>query len=290
VALPRGLPVVDHHCHLSPDGEGIRAAERFRSAGGTHLFLATQNYARSTPTSLDDYERQFRTTELLARQVHEGTGVVVYPVVAPYPVDLVEASRSLGVAPALELHRSALDLAGRWVRERRAVALGEVGRPHFSIPPEIAEASGEAFRHALTVARDVGCPVVVHSDDLDRDGYAKIASEARAAGLPVERVVKHYARHRVDAQESSGVVPSYLARRELVRDVAGDPAPWFLETDFLDDPARPGAVLDLATVPRRARALSEANPEASDRLWNPFVRSVQRVYGWSPEVADGGAP
>jgi TatD-related deoxyribonuclease len=170
------------------------------------------------------------------------------------------------------------------------VALGEVGRPHFPVSPEISAGGTAVFHHALKVAREVGCPVVVHSADLDPAGYAELGAEARKAGLPPDRVVKHYARQRIDPSNAAGVVPSYLARRELVRDVANDPAPWFLETDYLDDPARPGAVLDLTTVPRRARALSEGDAAAGDRLWNPFVRSVERVYGWRPEVDPGATP
>ena len=286
--LPRGLPIVDHHCHLSPFGEGVAAARRFRSAGGTHLFLATQNYGPGVPRSVDDYLRQFETTEALGRRIHDETGVVVYNVVAPYPIDLVSAAPDLGPEGALAVHRAALDLAGRWVREGRAVALGEVGRAHFPVAPEIATAIEAAFRHALQVAREVGCPLIVHSADLDRAGFLELAERAREAGLPPGRVVKHYARTRLPADEREGVVPSYLARRDLLRSALHDPGPWFLETDFLDDPARPGAVLDLATVPRRARAIAEESANAEDQLSVPFVESVEKVYGWRPEVPQGG--
>jgi TatD-related deoxyribonuclease len=289
VPLPRGLPVVDHHCHLSPAGEGVAAARRFRQAGGTHLFLATQNYAPSPPLTLKDYLRQFETTEQLAAQVRERTGVVVYNVIAPYPVDMIAASTALGVPAALDLHRAALDLAGRWVREHRAVALGEVGRIHFPVPDEVTGAVEAAFQHAFEVARDVDCPLVVHSADLDASGYLDLAAHAKAVGMPPERVVKHFARTRAAADGRSGVVPSYLARRELVREVKADAPPWFLETDFLDDPARPGAVLDLATVPRRALALSE-EPNGVDRLFGPFADSIEKVYGWRPEVPEGTHP
>jgi len=288
VALPPGLPVIDHHCHLSPDGEGVRAAARFRAAGGTHLFLATQNYARRPLTTPDDYRRQYESTESLARRVREETGVTVYVVLAPYPVDLVEAAGAVGVPAALEVHRQALDLAGRWVRDHRAVALGEVGRPHFPVDAAVEEAGNDAFAHALAVARDVGCPVVVHSADLDPPAYRRLADEAARAGVPAGKVVKHYARQRAAPTDTAGVVPSYLARRELVREAIDDPAPWFLETDFLDDPARRGAVLDLETVPRRAKAIAEAPDGSPERLWKPFVESVERVYGWRPEVAEGG--
>jgi TatD-related deoxyribonuclease len=284
VPLPAGLPVVDHHCHLSPAGEGVVAARRFRAAGGTHLFLATQNYGPSIPRSLEEYEEQFATTEALARRVRDEAGVEVYLVVAPYPIDLVQIAPEVGLEPARAVQVAAIDRAGQWVREHRAVALGEVGRPHFPIPPDIAGATDAVFLHALAVAHDVDCPVVVHSDDLDPEGFRRLAEEADRAGVRRERVVKHYARNRLPTSQRSSVTPSYLARRELVDSLWKDPGPWFLETDFLDDPRRPGAVLDLATVPRRAAALAARSGEP-EGLWVPFSDSIRAVYGFVPQVS-----
>ncbi len=277
--LPRGLPVVDHHCHLSPSGEGVAAAARFRAAGGTHLFLTTQSYGPTAPRTREEYRVQFETTEKLAHEIAERVGVTTFLVVAPYPIDLVAALAELGGAAALAAHLEALDLAGVWVREHRAVALGEVGRAHFPISEEAGRLIEAAFRHALEVARDVDCPVVVHSADLDAAGYRELAGLARAVGVRPERLVKHFARSRVEPDERDGVVPSYLARRELVRDVLSDRGPWFLETDFLDDPRRPGAVLDLTTVPRRATAIAAGGESAAARLAVPFLDSVRQVYG-----------
>ena len=282
--LPTDLPVVDHHCHLSPHGEGVAAARRFAAAGGTHLFLATQNYLPSAPRSLEEYRSQYETTESLARLIRSEAGVEVYLVVAPYPVDLIATAPTLGVEGALDLHRRALDLAGTWVKEHRAVALGEVGLPHFEVDAELVAAASAAFDHALAVAREVGCPAVVHSADLTPLTYGELALRGARAGLPPGRIVKHYARTRLPAQERAGIVPSYLARRDVVRDVLRDPGPWFLETDFLDDPTRPGAVLDLTTVPRRALAIADGSPEGAERLRIPFVEAIENVYGWRPEV------
>ncbi len=285
--LPSDLPVVDHHCHLSPHGEGVAAARRFAATGGTHLFLATQNYEADPPRSVEDYQRQFETTEALARQIRAETPVEVYLVVAPYPVDLVSAAAALGLEKAARVHADALDLAGRWVRDRRAVALGEVGLPHFEVAPDVAAACGAAFDHALEVARDADCPAIVHSADLTIDGYRELAARGARAGLPSGRLVKHYARHRTTPSERAGVAASYLARRPLVQEVVGDPGPWFLETDFLDDRSRPGAVLDLATVPRRARAIVEGSSDGAEQLQGPFVESIEAVYGWRPEIRAG---
>ena len=276
--LPPDLPVVDHHCHLSPSGEGVAAAQRFRAAGGTHLFLATQNYGPGVPATLDAYREQFHTTEELARKVGESAGVVAYPVLAPYPVDLVHVESTLGLSAATDLQIAALDLAAHEVEEHRAVALGEVGRPHFPVPETVREAGDSVLMHALEVARDVGCPVVVHSEDLDPEGFRWLAGVASRASFPLGRLVKHYARSIVPGPERLGIVPSFLARRELVRSSLAEPGPWFWETDFLDDPSRRGAVLDITTIPKRAHALA-GDATAVEQLWGPFSKSIETVYG-----------
>lgn len=280
--LPADLPVVDHHCHLSPSGDGVRAAERFAREGGTDLFLTTHNWNHAPLRAVEDYRRQFEEMEALAGRIRTGTPVRVHLVVAPYPVDLVETADALGLPAAVAVQEGALELAGRWVRDRRAVAIGEVGRPHFPVAPDRAAAAETVFRRALAVARESDCPAVVHCEDLDARGYRGVADLARTVGQPAGKVVKHYAREVVPTAGRAGIVPSFLARRDLVETVLDDPAPWFLETDFLDDPARPGAVMDLATVPRRASALVRDHPDLVDRLRTPFVESVRRVYGFDP--------
>ncbi|MCI4330426.1 MAG: TatD family hydrolase [Thermoplasmata archaeon] len=287
MAEPSDLPVVDHHCHLSPDGEGVAAAQRFRAAGGTHLFLATQQYGPKTPTRLEEYAAQFETTERIARAVEAETGLVVYLTVAPYPIDMIRAAETLGLQAAVGLQRSALELAGRWVEEGKAVALGEIGRPHFAVAPELAEASSEVLRSALEIARDVGCPAVVHCEELDAAGYRELAAFAARASFPLGKLVKHYAKTVLSPEELGGIVPSYLASRDAVAGSLRHPGPWFWETDFLDDPKRPGAVLDLATVARRAKALRASAPENLDLLRIPFEQAVEQVYGFLPTVRHG---
>jgi TatD-related deoxyribonuclease len=284
VPLPSDLPVVDHHCHLSPSGEGVGAARRFRAAGGTHLFLCTQSYGPQPPATLEGYREQFETTEGLARKVEQEAGCKVYVVIAPFPVDLVGQVATLGAAGAVELHRGVLDLAGQWVRERRAVALGEVGWPHFDVSNEVREAARSVFTHALEVAHDSDCPVVIHSEELTPEAFHDLAERGRSCGVPPERLVKHYARTSRSLAERSGMAASYVARRELVTEVLTQEAPFFLETDFLDDPRRPGAVLDLATVPRRAVAIASQGSAALERLRVPFVESVSKVYGFAPSM------
>jgi TatD-related deoxyribonuclease len=54
-----------------------------------------------------------------------------------------------------------------------------------------------------------------------------------------------------------------------------------METDFIDDPDRPGAVLGPKTVPRRVRSLLEDGYEAAVR--RAHVETPERVYGVDTE-------
>ncbi|HLY76704.1 MAG TPA: TatD family hydrolase, partial [Thermoplasmata archaeon] len=136
MTLPADLPVVDHHCHLSPGGEGVEAARRFYREGGAHLFLTTHNWDHRTLRSVEDYRTQFESIERLGHRIQTETPVTISLVIAPYPVDLLEMADAMGLPRAVEVHMRSLELAGRWVREHRAVALGEVGWPHFPVPED----------------------------------------------------------------------------------------------------------------------------------------------------------
>ncbi len=300
---PFPLPIVDHHAHLQPGPRGLDAVRRFAALGGTHLFLATQAYPPGVPGDLEGYRDQFETTIAIAGKVQAETNVTAYPVVAPYPVDLGVQTERLGLPAAEALQRAALRAAARLVEDGQAVALGEVGRAHFPVPPELREAEDRILRDAVGLARDVGCPLILHTEDLDPQGYRGLEALARLEGLSPERLVKHYTRTYRAPAERFGVTPSFLARRPLVRQALADPGPWFLETDYLDDPARPGAVLSLETVPRRARELWEMGmregsfSEVEGRLTIPFLEGPRRLYGLSlsrpgpfafPHPAGGG--
>jgi TatD-related deoxyribonuclease len=273
------LPVVDHHAHLREDRASLEAATQFARLGGTHLFLATQNYLNRGPDSIEDYRAQFETTLSIARTVERETGVRVFPVLAPYPVDMLGQAERHSLAAAVEIQVGALELAGRYVRERKAVALGEVGRAHFPVSPEATAAQAEVLAAAIRVARESGCPLVLHTEDLDEHGYEELSALAAKGSLPLNHVVKHYARTYLPAVQRHGVIPSFLAKRETVVAALSDPSTWFLETDYLADPERPGAVLALDTVPRRVEWLRRTQPELVERLRIPFVEAPRKVYG-----------
>jgi TatD-related deoxyribonuclease len=280
-SAPFPLPIVDHHAHLRPGARGLEAAAKFEKLGGSHMFLATQNYVPHPPTTLDDYRTQFETTIDIAGKVEENTTVKVFPVIAPYPVDMVEVAKKHGLEMAEKLQCDALQLAGKYVSEKKAVALGEAGRAHFPIEAPMREAMERVLIRAMEVARDVGCPIVLHTEDFNEATYRSMAQTAKKVGIPPEKVIKHYARAYFPPASRHEVVPSFLAKRELVLKALEDKGTWFLETDYLNDPERPGKVLSLETIPRRVHWIGAMmdSPTMVEKLSTPFVKAPKKVYG-----------
>jgi TatD-related deoxyribonuclease len=68
-----------------------------------------------------------------------------------------------------------------------------------------------------------------------------------------------------------------MCEKADLREAAERGAPFLMETDFVDDPERPGAVKGPKTVPRRVRWLLEAGRE--DAVALAHVETPARVYG-----------
>ncbi len=275
------MAVFDNHFHLRLRGGDLGPVIEFSKAGGTHLNLVHAP-SRDYPVSKDrGHEAGFAATARMAQRVTEETDVTAWATVGPYPVELIWLHEAMPLEEAVEVMRAGMDLAGRMVSEDRAVAIGEIGRPHFPVDPAIWEASNDLLAYGMVVAADVGCPVVLHTEVPTPETCREFAGMADAAGLPRERVIKHYCPPLVLEEENHGIFPSVLARGESVTEAAAKGPRFMLETDFLDDPRRPGAVLGPATVPRRTAALREGGHLDDDGLRAIHQDWPERLYGVS---------
>ncbi|MEM4293520.1 MAG: deoxyribonuclease, partial [Thermoplasmata archaeon] len=77
---------------------------------------------------------------------------------------------------------------------------------------------------------------------------------------------------------AGGITLSVLASREVLKPEIFENPDFMLETDFLDDPSRPGAVLDITTVPRRVKRLLELGV-SEEKIWRVMVDLPKKVYG-----------
>ena len=265
------FPITDDHIHLDPvNGRGIEAAKDFSHAGGTHLFLVSKpSWSLSVhPDCGADYSRVFDETLRVAELV-SATGLVVFPVLGVHPAEISRLAERMPLSRAAEVMQEGLDCAARYVREGRAVAL-KSGRPHYEVTADVWAASNSVLAHALTLARECQCALQVHAET---GPCSDIVGMAQTAGVPVERVVKHY------GSPDTPLHPSLIAKHEAIPAMAREHRAFTMESDYMDENSRPGAVIGPKSVPRVTKKLLEAGLINEDACHRIHAETIERVYG-----------
>lgn len=248
------MSIFDNHIHFRPEFRGVEAARDFERAGGTALLLTHSPYEDIPIRRADDYDKAYGKTLAMADAVRGATHLQVFVALGPYPVEFLGLQEMLGLEGAIEAVRSGIDRAAQLIADRKAVAFGEVGRPHFPVSGDVLVACNRLLQYTMERAKELECAVVLHTEDPTPATFAEFSQIASKAGLPPERVVKHHSTPLTKPEETHGIVPSILAKEVLVTEAMKGRPRFLLETDYIDDPRRPGAVLGPATVPKKTRA------------------------------------
>ena len=260
------LPAYDNHLHLSPSGRNIDALKEFQAAGGTGLTLVTLPYAEVQISEGSDFMRSFRITLSLAERAREMTDLKVNVAVGPYPVLLIPLAERFGLERAEKMLIEGMEDAASLVADGKANALGEIGRPHFPVDDErIMEASNRILLRGMELAHEVDCPVIIHCESEDHTDES-LASLAKEAGLDVGKAIKHSSPPWVTPEETHGVMPSIPASRSLIREAISKSDRFMLETDFIDDPQKPNAIMAVTSVPKRIRGLSQSGELSEEQV------------------------
>ncbi len=266
--------VFDNHLHLQFHGENVLAVKRFEKLGGTHINLTNV----PNPAYRKDekyYRRIYEDTLKIAEMVRFQTSVKVLVTIGPYPVDMVElVNDGKSVAEAKEFLLQGLEIAEEFIENGRAHAIGEIGRPHFPVSKELWEASNEVMVEGMKMAKNLGVPVVLHTESATEKTWHDLASLADRAGLSRDMVIKHYSPPIVD-ERNEGIFPSVLASRKNVREAISQGMRFLLETDFMDEPTRKNAVLPIESVPKRAKWIVQ---EHGEETWCKIMENAKRIY------------
>ncbi|QLH75672.1 MAG: TatD family hydrolase [Methanomassiliicoccales archaeon] len=274
--------MLDNHIHLQPKGRGVEAIKEFSKAGGTHAILSHMPYDEVFIKTSADFMRSYQITLEQMDLCNRETPVKMFCTVGPYPVLLIELAKDHGLVKAKEMMMEGMDQAAHLVEEGRAVAIGEVGRPHFPVGADMMEASNEILAYGMRLCKELGCAIVVHAESATPSSMGDLGRIADAVGLPRDKVVKHFCAPLVLPEESRGLMPSVLASKNAVQEALSKGDRFLLETDYMDDPARPGAVLGIATVPKRIKGLLLSGAEGGrleDALWKINKDNPERTYG-----------
>jgi TatD-related deoxyribonuclease len=268
---PEKIPLTDDHIHIDPlNGRGVEAAKDFMRAGGTHMFLVSKpSFSLGVhPERGSDFCAVFDETLRIADKIRE-TGLVVYPVLGVHPAEITRLSETMTHEEASIIMMDGLDFAARYVVEGTAVAL-KSGRPHYEVTPEVLTLSNVVLSHAFSLGRDCSCAVQVHAETGPCNDMVAMAG---SAGMDPARVVKHY------ASPETPLIPSLMAKHEAIPALCREGRRFTMESDYMDENSRPGAVIGPKSVPRFTnRLLSEGLITGED---------VHRIHTDTPSLVYG---
>lgn len=236
-------------------------------------------YDETPVKASDDFRKGYDLTVSMKDRVNKETGVRAFATVGPYPAELMNLEKIHGLEKAEEIMMDGLDIAAEYVREGKALAIGEVGRPHFPVSEAEWNSSNHIMMCAMTLAKETGCAIVLHTESATTASMRELAAMADKAGLDKSQVVKHYSPPLILPEENFGLMPSVLAGKEAVREALHKGDRFLLETDFLDDPRRPGAVMAITTVPKRTRMFMQQGIMTEEQAYKIHVENPKRTYG-----------
>ncbi len=272
-------PVLDDHLHLDPDNHrGIDAVRDFARVGGTHLLVVNKPswHLGVEAETGDDFREVFeRTIEIVEAASSELEGRA-WPVLGVHPglISRLVDEREFSPEEARDLMRAGIDVAAEYVEAGEALAL-KSGRPHYEVDDDVWAASNAVMRRAFAHGAELECAVQLHAEA--SEDMTEVADWAAEAGMEPHRVVKHYASGRL-----AGPTPSVMSDKERLETAAERGEPFLMETDYIDDPDRPGAVLGPKTVPRRVRWLLENGHDEAVEI--AHVETPKTVYGIDTEA------
>jgi TatD-related deoxyribonuclease len=271
------MPILDDHLHLQPEGKNVEFLREFEKAGGTHVILCNLPYKGVKIKTGQDFRKQYQISLDLAERCRKETSVKVFVMLGPYPGHVAWLWDELGKEKTLQAMMGGMDIAAQLVQDGKALGIGEIGRPHFPVSPEIWAASNEIMKHGMRLAKEVGCAIQLHTESAGPEVWQELAGFADSVGLSREKVVKHYSGPAILERENHGLFPSVLSSKENILAAAEKGSRFMMETDFLDDPRRPGAVFAPATVPKRTKAMLEAGVFTDE--------TVARIHGdWPRKI------
>jgi len=282
-------PILDNHFHLNRNGRYLDAAKEFKNAGGTSVVLVHCPDFSAPPTTKLGHRKSYQNTINMAESVRKEVGLGVRVVLGPHPaafahqfIKWVEEDGNQGRGKAIQNYRDSIDEAVKFYHEGKAHAIGEVGRPHWEVSDEIWDLSNELLLDTMKFAASDGFALQLHVEGELESTYADMAAMADKAGLSRDRLVRHYSPPNVTSEITQGLTPSVLIGKgalETLINTAGSSSHGFLlETDYMDDLRRPGAVLGPKTVPKRTHQLITAGID-EELMWRAHVELPNRLYG-----------
>lgn len=276
----------DAHSHSNPvRGMGAKKiAEAFAKRGGwfiAFVMLPSWDYFGSV---LFDIEKYREILELHTKDCREarGSGVEVRCFAGLHPAEIDKLIES-GKHPreVRTYTEKVAEMLGKACSDGMIDGIGEVGRMHYKVQVHSALIAQEALEKFAEVAKDNSCPLQLHLEQISGFTAESIAKLIEKIGLKRVSVLIHHSTLSVskEAKELS-IWSTMLGKKELVSAVLEQRGFDFLllESDFIDDPARPGKVIYPWEIGEALTSLIEEGKLQEEAVEKVAVDNVRKFF------------
>ncbi len=274
--------IFDNHLHLRRDGRFLDAVKDFKKAGGTH-FVLCQLPMVELVIKEKSYNSCYQETLNMAEEIRSNIEIDVFVTVGPYPVDYLRLSKSFDRKQAIQIMKQGMDLAADLCEAQNCIAIGEIGRPHFPVDEQVLNDSNDILFYGMQKAKDADVPVVLHTESTTPNQCKELVEMGKKAGLSANRIIKHYSPPLIMKDENFGLMPSVLASKKNIIIALEKGTRFLMETDYIDDPRRPGAVLGPKTVPKRTIEFFENGMITEKQINIIHKNNPEKIYGLNLE-------
>jgi len=199
-----------------------------------------------------------------------------------HPAEVDRYSR-LGLRPERikKLGFQVIDLAAKYIEEGLAQGFGEVGRQHYPTSKLNVEIAVSIMKYALIKATDLRAPVHLHLEQGGEKTIDWIERVVKSEGIDRRLLILHHIDPlSLGCAIERGFWTTILGTKENLKIVAKNPPRYLVESDFLDDPKRPGAVIVPWSVPRAWRQVIESGFCNEQYVREVNVANPCRIYGF----------
>ncbi len=275
------LVITDNHLHVNPvKGHGPReVAKLFLREGGKGAVVVAPLswHYRITLRGKDDITRFYDFVVKSCKTFRE-VGVIAVAIVGLHPAEYIKLLQ-LGIKPskAVSIMELGIKVAAEYVKSGKAVGIGEVGLPHWYVDENAYSQLWNLLLYSLTIAKDLDCVIHLH---LPRDlaVVSKVGQVVKSLGLKKSKVILHHSLPEVDRPEIEFFTPSIPAKwSNLVRAAKCRPV-YLVESDYLDDPSRPGCVVEPWVLAKRVKRLLNEGLVDLNYLDTVLRKNFEKVY------------
>ncbi len=283
------VPIADAHAHASPSGLGaFRISEKFSKHGGWFIALVSlppQHYG--LPQTL---EGAVKAIELHVRQCDEArkAGIKVACIAGVHPAfidHLIKRSRGDTSNVVSFVRENIMRILAMMIDEGKLQGIGEFGRPHYKSIPESFAANDALLLAALEIVRDHGGVLHLHLEQGGQITVESVETMVNLLGVQNTRsVILHHsstgmALHACEKGLSTTVVGrgEVLAQAKRLGALCVE-----AESDYIDDPKRPGVVMYPWEIAKAVSQLLSTDIGFLEFIHKVMIDNISKVYGVEP--------